>query len=120
MEDDQILRKMYQNKFANSGYELIVAEDGEQGLRKVNEARPDFILLDLMMPKVSGIQVLKELQSDEKNRTIPLAILSVIPREDSLLDGSAELLKDIVGYYRKDENDPSDILKKVKEYFENK
>jgi CheY-like chemotaxis protein len=120
MEDDDILQKMYTDKFASTGYQLIVASDGEEGLRKVKEEKPDFILLDLMMPKFSGIQVLKELKTNSETRHIPVAILSVIPRDDSMLDAHGELLKDIVGYYRKDENQPSEILNKIKEYLEKK
>src|SRR3989344_5335331 len=120
MEDDEILRKMYQDKFATSGLELVTASDGEEGLRKVKEEKPDFILLDLMMPKLSGIQVLKELQKNPETEHIPVAILSVIPRDDSLLEGNEQLLESIVAYYRKDENNPSDIVEKVKGYLEKK
>lgn len=119
IEDDEILRKMYLNKFlTTTDLELVMASDGEEGLRKAREEKPDFILLDLMMPKFSGIQVLKELKTDTQTRQIPVAILSVIPRDDSMLEASGDLLKDIVGYYRKDEYDPSEITEKVKEYLE--
>ena len=118
MEDDTILQKMYQNKFGSTDFDLVVASDGEEGLEKAKSEKPDFILLDLMMPKLSGIQVLKELKSGESTKDIPVAILSVIPRDDSMLDGNEDLLKDTVGYFRKDENNPSDIIEKVKEYLE--
>jgi two-component system cell cycle response regulator len=116
MEDDKILQKMYQDKFSSTDYDLIVASDGEEGLEKAKSDKPDFILLDLMMPKLSGIQVLKELKGDTELSHIPVAILSVIPRDDSMLEGNEALLADIVAYYRKDENNPSDIIEKVKDY----
>ena len=120
IEDDKILQKMYEDKFGSTDYHLISASDGEEGLAKAISEKPDFILLDLMMPKLSGIQVLKELQKNPETEHIPVAILSVIPRDDSLLEGNEQLLESIVAYYRKDENNPSDIVEKVKGYLEKK
>src|SRR3989344_2468345 len=120
IEDDNILQKMYEDKFGSTDYHLISASDGEEGLAKAISEKPDFILLDLMMPKLSGIQVLKELQKNPETEHIPVAILSVIPRDDSLLEGNEQVLESIVAYYRKDENNPSDIVEKVKGYLEKK
>lgn len=120
IEDDKILQKMYLDKFGITGYELIVASDGEEGLKKIEEEKPDFILLDLMMPKLSGIELLKIIKNREETKSIPVAILSVIPEDDSLLEGSSSLLKDVVAYFRKDEVNPSDIVEKVTAYLENK
>lgn len=119
MEDDKILQKMYQDKFSSTDHEIIVASDGEEGLEKVRNEKPDFILLDLMMPKLSGIQVLKELKTNLETKDIPVAILSVIPEDDSMLEGNEELLKKVVAYYRKDESNPSEIIERVKEYLNN-
>lgn len=116
VEDDKILQKMYQDKFGTTEYELVVASDGEEGIAKALEAKPDFILLDLMMPKLSGIQVLKMLKTHSETRHIPVAVFSVFPQDDPMLEGSAETLKDIVGYYRKDESSPSQIVEKIQEY----
>lgn len=120
MEDDDILQKMYQDKFATTDYKLVVAGDGEEGLRKVKEEKPDFILLDLMMPKLSGVEVLRELKTDVETRHIPVAVFSVIPPDDPTLDGSSDLLKTTIGYYRKDQTSPSEIVEKVKEYLDKK
>lgn len=118
IEDDKILQKMYQDKFGITDYQLIVASDGEEGLKKVVEESPDFILLDLMMPRVSGVQVLKLLKSEDATKNIPVAILSVIPEDDPLLEGNSDLLKETVAYFRKDETNPSEIVEKVKGYLE--
>ena len=118
VEDDKILQKMYGDKFATTDYELLHASDGEEGLKKAREEKPDFILLDLMMPKLSGIQVLKELKTHSETRHIPVAILSGIPEDDSMLEGNGYLLKEVAGYFRKDETNPSEIIEKVKEYLD--
>jgi len=111
-----ILQKMYQGKFTSTDFDLLIASDGEEGLKKAKDEKPDFILLDLVMPKISGLQVLKEMQDDDDLKHIPVAILSVIPQDDVMLEGSEELLKNIVAYYRKDEYNPSEIIERVKEY----
>lgn len=118
IEDDKILQKMYQDKFATIDYKLDVASDGEEGLKKIEEEKPDFILLDLMMPKLSGIQVLKTLKSEDETKDIPVAILSVIPEDDPLLEGHTDLLKEVIAYFRKDESNPSQIVETVKQYLE--
>ncbi len=118
IEDDKILQKMYQDKFGTTGYKLEVASDGEEGLKKVEEEKPDFILLDLMMPKLSGAQVLRILKSKDETKDIPVAILSVIPEDDPLLDGHSDLLNQVVAYFRKDEINPLAIVEKVKEFLE--
>lgn len=118
IEDDKILQKMYQDKFGATKYELSVASDGEEGLKKVQEEKPDFILLDLMMPKVSGAQVLNILKGNDETKDIPVAILSVIPKDDPLLEGHTDLIKEVVAYFRKDETNPSEIVEKVTQYLE--
>lgn len=120
IEDDKILQKMYQDKFGTTEYQVVVASDGEEGLRKVTQEKPDFILLDLMMPKLSGAEVLRILKSQDETKDIPVAILSVIPQDDPLLEGHADLLKKIVAYFRKDETNPSAIIEKIKEYLDKK
>lgn len=120
VEDDKILLKMYQDKLENEGYQVIVAIDGREGLKKVEEEKPDFILLDLMMPKLSGVEVLKILKSNGDTRDIPVAILSVIPEEDTIWESNTHLLDQIVAYFRKDQIEPSEIVEVVKKYLENK
>ncbi len=116
VEDDKILQKMYQDKFGTTNYELVVASDGEEAIKMALEEKPNFILLDIMLPKVSGIQVLRTLKAEVETRHIPVAVFSVIPQDDPILEGSSEILKQIVGYYRKDESSPSEIVEKIKEY----
>lgn len=120
IEDDLILQKMYQNKFQKMDYQVLVASDGGEGYKVAKNEKPDLILLDLMMPKVSGIAALKMLKEDQDTINIPVAILSVIPQDDPILDSSVELLKDIISFWRKDETNPSDIVYRVNEYLKNK
>ncbi len=63
VEDEQSLFKAINEKLSNFGYEVMVCENGAEGLNKIEEFRPDVVLLDIIMPEKSGIQFLEELKS---------------------------------------------------------
>jgi CheY-like chemotaxis protein len=79
-EDDASVRMTLEFVLEDEGFEVVVAEDGEKALRTAREQLPDVILLDQMMPKMDGKQVLRELQSNEGTRRIPVFILSGMAR----------------------------------------
>ena len=74
---------------------VITAEDGEQALALIRSERPDLVLLDLLMPKMTGIGVLRALKADEKMRDIPVLILSNSSRELDMKEAEA---LGVVGY----------------------
>ncbi len=76
VEDEEILLELLQKKLIQEGYEVVIAKDGVEGLKKVKEQMPDVILLDIIMPKMGGFEVMKELQKDEKFSNIPIIIIS--------------------------------------------
>ncbi len=76
MEDEPHLQRLIQYTLQTAGHRVVVAEDGEQGLALVREQPPDLILLDLLMPKVDGITVLKVLKADASTAHIPILIVT--------------------------------------------
>ena len=76
VEDDPALSKMYAIKFQNSGFQVIVAHDGATGLSMAAQQHPDIVLLDMMLPKYSGIEFLEQLQQHSQQITIPIIALS--------------------------------------------
>ncbi len=84
IEDDRFLRRAGEASLRQRGFAVTVAVDGEDGLAKVREEIPDLILLDLLMPKVTGIEVLRALRADEATRKIRVLILSNSSREQDL------------------------------------
>ncbi len=76
VEDEEILRNLLQKKLIAEGYEVEVAEDGEVGLSKIRANRPDLILLDIIMPKMNGIEMLEEMVKDESLKDIPVIVVS--------------------------------------------
>lgn len=78
VEDELPFRQIYRAAFDMHGYEVIEAEDGEEGLKMVQDKQPDLILLDIILPKLSGFDVLTKLKSDPATKDIPVVVYSVI------------------------------------------
>ncbi len=76
VEDEEILRNLLHKKLTAEGYQVDVAEDGEEGLSKIRADRPDLILLDIIMPKMNGIEMLEEMVKDETLKDIPVIVVS--------------------------------------------
>jgi adenylate cyclase len=76
VEDDRYLRRAAETILRRRGYVVITATDGEQGLVSARAEMPDLIMLDLILPKVQGFEVLRQLKSDPATRDIPVIILS--------------------------------------------
>lgn len=76
IEDESALQKTVGESLRKEGYEVISAFDGELGLKLAKEDKPDLILLDLILPRKNGFDVLKELKSEEDTKDIPIIILT--------------------------------------------
>ena len=76
IEDDEIMVDLLERKISSEGYEVAVARDGEEGLKKIAEFLPDLILLDMVMPKKDGIEVLEEIYKTDDYKKIPLVVIS--------------------------------------------
>lgn len=76
IEDDPMVVKMYKRKMDMEGFAVTLAFNGEEGLAAVKNDRPDLILLDIMMPKMNGIDTLKALKADPSFKEIPVVILT--------------------------------------------
>ena len=81
IDDDANIRDIYERKFLQSGFDIVSAKDGEEGLRAIALNHPDIILLDIQMPVMGGMEVLKELKKDEDLVKIPVVILSNVDDE---------------------------------------
>ena len=83
-EDDRILRKAGEATLRKKGYTVIAAVDGEDALAKAREHKPDLILLDVIMPKMQGFEVLANLKTDAATRDIPVIMLSNLQDESDV------------------------------------
>ncbi len=80
-EDDPLMSRMYQKIFTFEGYEVIMAGNGEEGLEKAKLEKPTIILLDVMMPKMNGLQMLEKLKLDPDTKKIPVIMLTNLAGE---------------------------------------
>jgi DNA-binding response OmpR family regulator len=84
VEDDRFLRRACEASLRQRGYEVLTAADGEEGLRLARTETPDLVLLDLLLPKLTGLEVLRSLRGDAATRELPVLILSNSSREQDV------------------------------------
>jgi DNA-binding response OmpR family regulator len=76
IEDDRIVANIYRNKLTSEGYQVEVTLDGESGLELMHSFRPDAVVLDLMLPKMSGVDVIREIRSQTEFARLPVVVFS--------------------------------------------
>jgi len=110
IEDDQAIAQMYRMKFESNGFVVDVAADGSSGLKMVSEHTPDFILLDLHMPKMDGVETLSRIRSLPNGHNIPVIVLTNSGQQEAP-DRLAAL--GIAGYIIKADLTPSQVVEQV-------
>ncbi|MDP2928750.1 MAG: response regulator [Candidatus Omnitrophota bacterium] len=76
VEDEQNLVELLKFRLETNGYHVEVAFDGEDGLSKISTVKPDLVILDIMMPKIDGYEVLRRVKADPKTKNIPIIVLT--------------------------------------------
>jgi two-component system alkaline phosphatase synthesis response regulator PhoP len=84
VEDDKFLRRACEASLRMRGFEVLAAGDGEEALKRARDEMPDLVLLDLLMPKVTGIEVLRALRAEEATRALRVLVLSNSSREQDV------------------------------------
>jgi len=113
IEDNPFLRKIYRNKFTSIGFEFIEATNGEEGLNKVISEKPDLVLLDLILPRKNGLDVLIEMKKNKETKNIPVIILSILGQEKDVKRGLSLGAQD---YLVKTRISLSEVVDKVKKW----
>lgn len=111
IEDEEIICSLLRGKLVNEGYDVRVAKDGEDGLRAMLEDKPDLVLLDIIMPKKDGFEVMAEMKNNKNLHNIPIVIISNSGQPVELNKARDLGAKD---WLIKTEFDPIDVLEKVK------
>jgi len=109
VDDDPVIQKLLQVNFEMEGYAVITASDGLEGLEMARQERPDAIVLDVMMPKMDGLEVARTLKADESTRSIPILLLSAKAQQADVQAGVATGADD----YLTKPFDPLDLLQRV-------
>lgn len=113
IEDDHFLRKIYRDKLTRAGFEFIEATNGLEGINKIISEKPDLVLLDLILPRKNGFDVLIDMQRNKETRDIPVIILSNLGQESDVQKGLSLGAKD---FLVKSEVSLSQAVEVVKEW----
>ena len=110
IEDEPVFRLVYQDVLTNNGYKVLLAEDGESGWRLVKSEKPSLTLLDLNLPRLHGLEVLKHIRADGTTKDIPVIVLTVLGEQEDIRKGLDLGADDylVKGFYS-----PREILKKI-------
>lgn len=111
-DDDIVLKEMYEARLKEDGFVIISATDGAEAYEKTEKEKPDIVLLDIMMPKMNGIDVMKKIRANPEITHIPIILLTALVRE---IDKIKDMMKPGDDYLVKSEIMPGDVVKKIKE-----
>ena len=111
IEDEELIITLLQRKLEKEGYKVFVARDGVEGMEKVRKETPDIVLLDIVMPRMGGLEVLEELRRDKKLRSIPVIVISNSGQPVELDRAKKLGARD---WLIKTEFDPKEVISKVK------
>jgi CheY-like chemotaxis protein len=111
IEDEKFLRNLVKRKLSVEGFVVVESIDGEEGLKKVKEEKPDLILLDLVLPEIDGFEVLTRIKKDPSTSLIPVVILSNLGQKEEIQKG---LALGAVDFLVKAYFTPDQILEKIK------
>src|SRR4030043_2287651 len=114
IEDEKVLLEVLQKKLVSQGYEVWIAQDGEEGIKTIKETKPDLILLDIIMPKKDGFGVLEEINKNNDLAQIPVIIIS---NSGQPVEIDKALKMGVRDYLIKTEFSPDEVIAKVAKVF---
>jgi DNA-binding response OmpR family regulator len=112
VEDDEALREIYQARFTAENFQVITAADGESALSRAVAEKPDIIILDIMMPKISGFDVLDILRATPETKNVKIVIMSALSQPSDVEKGKK---LGAAAYLVKSQSTLTDVVEKVKE-----
>lgn len=112
IEDEPLTIKIYRTHLQSEGHEVLIADNGEEGLKLAVGEQPDLIVLDIMMPKIDGFSLLKEIKTNPKTQKIPVLIYSNLSSPQDITKAKELGATD---YLIKAKVTPTQVVKKIKE-----
>ncbi len=112
VEDDKFLSNILKLKLEKSGFEVVDAFDGEEALKKLRAFRPDLMLLDIILPKKGGFELLTEMKGDEALSGVPVIIISNLGQEEDIVKGKS---LGAIDYFVKSRSSIDELVEKIKE-----
>ena len=117
VEDDPFLSSLLKNRLQKEGLEVTLARDGEEALNSLKSGKPDLILLDLILPKKSGFEVMEEMRSDPQMQfqELPIIIISNLGQPEDISRGQA---LGAIEYFVKAKTSIDELVEKIKGFLE--
>lgn len=116
VEDDVELMKLYKIRLEKAGYTVLLAVDGEKAVLEAIEGGPDLIILDLMLPRQGGIQVMRILKSNPSTKNIPILVLTAYDHFNYRKDSQQH----VIDFLLKTEVTPLKIIERIDDFFAGK
>lgn len=113
VEDEEIMIGLLERKLTQEGYEVSVAKDGEEGLKVMKKIKPELVLLDIIMPKMGGFEVMEEMAKNKEVKNIPVIVISNSGQPVEIDRAQKLGAKD---WLIKTEFDPQEVIEKVKKH----
>ena len=110
VEDDSFVSDIYQTKISSEGFDMMVAENGLEAIKKLEEKIPDLILLDIVMPYMDGIETLRKIKANESWKKIPVILLTNLSEKEKIEEALGIGADD---YLIKSHFTPSEVISKV-------
>ena len=114
-EDEEIMLTALAFRIRRQGFEVITAEDGREAMKKIEEHNPDIIVTDIMMPHLSGIQLLETMRG-EMNSEVPIIIISALENEETILETFRKGANDFIAKPFK----PNELILRIKRIIQEK
>jgi len=111
IEDEPGFRKIYKDFLESEGYAVQEADDGQKGMQMIRSGKPDLVLLDIVLPQMSGFDILKAIRGDAQTKDLPVIIFSVLGERDTVKKGLELGANDfaVKGFYS-----PGEMLSKIR------
>jgi len=114
-EDEEIMLTALAFRMRRHGFDVITAEDGKEAIQRIEEHQPDVIVSDIMMPYLSGLQLLKMLREEKKSK-VPVIIISALEREETILEAFRNGANDFIAKPFK----PNELILRIKRIIQEK
>lgn len=111
VEDDSFVMDIYKTKLSQEGFSVVEAINGIEALKKLKDMKPDLMLLDIIMPYMDGLEVLKKIKENEDTKNIPVILLTNLSQKEEVDKGMELGARD---YLIKSHFTPSEVLEKIK------
>jgi CheY-like chemotaxis protein len=112
VEDTEFFQKLYKDELEKAGFEVEIASDGEEGVAKMQASKPSLVFMDIVMPKMDGMEALAKIKADDSIKSIPVVMLTSMSAETK---GEDSLMKGAVAYLVKNQVGSTDIVSKAEE-----